>query len=331
MYFTEVVLLLILSQIFSVYTLKADPYLLDFLALYKESFNIALSNVFTNVGTIEIGIFSIFAFLYFFIETLFGVSLGMVIANKKVIFVKDPDRYVKLTRAVLRGAAKVIPFVPLILIFTIVKYPKYSQTIIDKKLGLVVISTKGEPGQISFRERLKTLTISSIIIYYSILLGSVLILLSTVQSTSLGGSGNGLTNNTMFLQAFYIILNNNFTIDIRNIILGLGAGVALLVNVASENILQGVLIVVVEKSLGWHTLLTGILPQFFPETLGFCLGIASSFSLTFMEIDSLEVLVRGTSKTEYHSSLRIDILILLVTLMGSVILLILGALIEASL
>jgi hypothetical protein len=326
-----VVLLLILSQIFSVYIFKDEPYLLDFLALYKESFSIAFSNLFTDVGALEIEIFSIFAFLYFFMETLFGVSLGRVIANKKVVFVKVPDSYVKLTKSILRGAVKVIPFVPLILLFTIAKYPKYSQTIIDKKLGLIVISTKGEPGRISFQERLKALTVSSIIIYYSTLLGSVLMLLSTVPSTTLGGSGNGLTNNITFLQAFYIILNNNVAIDVRNVILGLGAGVALLINVTLENILQGVLIVVVEKSLGSHALLTGILPQFFPETLGFSLGIASSFSLTYMEIDSLEVLVRGTSGTEYHSSLKIDVLILLATLIGSVILLVLGALIEASL
>ena len=305
--------------------------MLDFLALYKESFSSALGSIYTTFGFVEVFIFSVFALLYFFMESFSGLSLGRLIAHKKVIFVRDITKKEKIERALLRSAVKIVPLVPIVLLFSIAKNQKFSQTLVDRTLGFSVISTVGEPGKVNFRERLIPMFISSIFIYYLTFIGSIIILFHFSPPVSLSNPGNSGSSSLSFLQSFYSIFSNNINLDIRYIISGLGAGIELISNVASSNILEGAFLVVIIKGLGWNSIVQGVLPQFFPETLGYCMGIVSSFSITFMEMDSLEALIRGTKITEYYSSIKIDSMIAITALVASIILIIIGALIEASL
>ena len=168
--------------------------------------------------------------------------------------------------------------------------------------------------------------IPSIIIYYSSFFCSFILLLHTGISGNLSTFQYSAVTETKpahsFVYYFKSIVVNNLTLDSYYILGSLSLSFATIIRVLNSNYLENIFLINILKSIGTIDFFKGVMPQFFPETMGYVFGISFSLYVTSYIIDFFD----GTRKENIYS-LSTPIYLIIV----SILLILIGGVIESYL
>lgn len=141
-----------------------------------------------------------------------------------------------------------------------------------------------------------------------------------------------IANNFNFVQFFNAILKNNIDVDIFGYILGgLTLYIGTFITLFSSNILETSIIATLDAQNGISSFYRYILPQFFPETMGYVFGIAISMAIADILLSYLQSYLRNQESGYFLKRSRILLNNAGLYFILSISCLILGALIESSL
>ena len=170
------------------------------------------------------------------------------------------------------------------------------------------------------------------IMYYSTFFILLIIYTFIDPSSPLTSSGVKSKSAFHFWAFFKTILNNNLTLDILGYMIGgfsLFAGT--FVELFSSNIYEAIIMISLDSAHEFSSFVKFILPQFFPETMGYVFGMSIALIITDIILSFIQSLVKN-EKSEYFTKRVHDLSYNLVFyFLLSVSLLIVGALIESSL
>jgi hypothetical protein len=309
--------------------LNIKAVLLGFLIAYRIDFFAGFLHIFdTYSGIYNLLILFILSFVYYFLESVTDHGIAEDIFKLKIISKYDIKRKSMIDILIGRDVIRAFFISCIINSLFVLKYPKLLQNYYDHRHNLISIINTDEDMKSLF---LKYIYLS-IIMYYSIFLILLIIYTFIDPSSPIASSGVKYKSAFHFWVFFKTVLNNNLTLDIMGYIIGgfsLFAGT--LIELFSSNVYETVIMSSLDSSHGISSFVRFILPQFFPETLGYIFGMSIALIITDIILSFIQSMIKN-EKSEYLNK-RIHVLsyIAIFYLVISISLLILGALIESSL
>ncbi len=205
------------------------------------------------------------------------------------------------------------------------------QNLYDHKFNLLTIKFK-DLAKKERRSLFLQYFYSSIIIYYSTFFILLIIYTFIHPVKALTSSGTATHSAFHFYKFFNYVLRNNIDLDVTKYIMGgFSVFVGTFIEIFSSNIYETTIMASLNLSHGFYSFVKYILPQFFPETFGYVFGISISIVITDIIISFIQSLI-GNEKSDYLIK-RSKLLLYNAGfyLLISIVLLVLGALIESSL
>jgi hypothetical protein len=302
---------------------------LGFFITYKVDFIEGFSPIFnTYYGLYNLLILFTLSLLYYSIESLTNHGIAEDIFKLKIINKYDIDDNKLLRMLLLRDVIKAFFISNVINSLFIIKYSKLLQNYYDHKFNLISIKYEVESKKSLFFQYFY----SSLVMYYSIFLILLVIYTFVVPASSLAISGTKANPSFHFWNFFETIFNNNLTLDIFEYIIGgFSLFTGTFIELFSSNIYETIIMASLDSTYGLSSFVKYMLPQFFPETLGYVFGIAISMTITDIMLSYLQSMARN-QKYEYFFKRTKELLVnagYYFTL--SIILLVVGAIVEASL
>ncbi|EQB67104.1 MAG: hypothetical protein AMDU2_EPLC00006G0661 [Thermoplasmatales archaeon E-plasma] len=327
-YVTEQSFLISLTSLVAM-ELNIKAVFLGFFIAYRIDFVTGFLHIFdTYSGIYNLIILFILSFVYYSIESKTNHGIAEDIFKSKIIskyqLTKKEIMSVLLIRDLIRSF-----FISCIVnsLFAL-KYNKLLQSYYDHRHNLVSIINKDENRKSLFLKYVY----SSMIMYYSIFFILLIIYTFIDPSSPLASSGVKSKSAFHYWVFFKSILNNNLTLDISEYMIGgFSLFVGTFIELFSSNIYEAVIISSMDSTHGFSSFVKFILPQFFPETMGYVFGMSIALIITDIILSFIQSLVKN-EKSEYFTKRVHDLSYNLVFyFLLSVSLLIVGALIESSL
>ncbi|MEM4835325.1 MAG: stage II sporulation protein M [Ferroplasma sp.] len=327
-YLTEQSFLISLTSLVAI-ELHIKAVFLGFFIAYKIDFVTGFSHIFdTYSGVYNLIILFTLSFAYYSIESITNHGIAEDIFKLKIISKYELKRKSMIGVLIIRNLIRSFFITCIINSLFVLKYSKLLQSYYDHKNNLVLIINKNESRKSIFLKYVY----SSMIMYYSIFFILLIIYTFIDPSSPLASSGVKSNSTFHYWVFFKTILNNNITLDIFEYIIG---GFSLLIGtfieLFSSNIYETIIMSSLDSAHGLSSFVKFILPQFFPETMGYVFGIAIAMIITDIILSFIQSMVKN-EKSEYFNkrvhnlSYNAGFYLLL-----SISLLIMGALIEASL
>ena len=324
-YFTEQSFLVALSIIIDFAFMKKS-YISGFFVLYQIDFITGIRNIFTTqYGLIDLAILSIVSFIYYTFESLTNFGIASLIFHKRIITKYSIRPALKVRLILVRNAIKSFFLIEFFNFIFVLIYRKYMQTAYDRTTNLIV----SEINENDHKSPAHQLVYSSIIVYYSIF-GLLLLLYLYISPIAALPRGTG-SSSYHFYTFFKSILTNNMELDLFKYVLsGFTLFIGTFINLYSSTILETVVMAGLIRGSTANSAMRYILPQFFPETLGYIFGIAVAMVITHFILSFFQSALRR-ERFSYFLSKSNNYGIMAITFLAmSVSLLIIGALIEAS-
>ncbi len=302
---------------------------LEFFVLYKSNFPQALTAIFeTREGWLDITILTLISFLYYLTEATLNAGIGATIFRKGIISRYERDSKEQNKLMLLRIAVKSFFILELANFLFIFKYRRYLQTLFDHLTGLYVVK---RPSKIGRSKSLQYL-LSSILIYYVTFALFLLIFTTIAPVTPIpqgpGSPGKGPGFYSFFNQVF----QNNLAIDLFDYVSGgFSIFIGSFVQLLSTNILETIAMSGFINGSTFQTSLRYLLPQFFPETLGYVFGLATAMILGDIIISYFQSMLRREKIEFFIKRVKEIGRIGGIFFLTSISLILLGALVEASL
>jgi hypothetical protein len=266
--------------------------------------------------------FIVLATIYFFIEAFLNLSVGKPLMRQKIVMLKGfstPRR--RFLGALERAIIKAIPPINVIDSLFILKHRRLSQRLTDIRNGLVVIQKK-RPFWGNF------LAVSAILYYFPLIamtLRSSLFLTLPLQPS------NTTTDTTLLRENLLNqIVTNNLSLGFQLLLGGVVLSSLSILIVLSSSLIEGVVlghILLSQPSFIFYR----VLPHFFFETVGYVLEIGGSLIVSTIILDWLEGYVKRKPIGIIVGEIGEKLKYLLTFSVISVILILLGAIVETSL
>ncbi|OWP56578.1 MAG: hypothetical protein B2I17_05850 [Thermoplasmatales archaeon B_DKE] len=327
-YFTDMVILLSLTTIMSA-LLRQGPFFYSASLLYSIGLQ-QLTTLSVQSAAYFYIVFTVISTTYYFFEPLKIGTIGNRIFNIKIGFDDRKKSNLRL-KIFIRALLKSNPIINLVDSFGIFRNKKLLLKYSDRRSGFLVLTEK---NQLSVRR----LIVASFLIYY-------LPLIAILAYAGINGAVPNLTTssstatvyktsafNTHFFGNFYstvrVILYNNLDLCLELLSGGIFFMLPSLMVLTTSSLFEGVSMYVFLKG-GPNLFAKSVLPEFFPETLGYVMALTFGLILSSVVLDFLNSYVRGTSYEEFagNSTKILKKGFLVIILM--VALIVAGALIEA--
>ncbi|MHB1811498.1 MAG: hypothetical protein ACYCPR_03680 [Thermoplasmataceae archaeon] len=327
-YMVEQSFLIPLSSIV-VYLFGVKPVILSFFLVYKIDFQGAIKLIFeTQTGWINIVALFLVSIIYYFFETLTDVGVGTRIFGFFIItkYQLPHDRVVFMM--LIRNLIKSFFILNVINTIFILVYRHDMQTFSDHHMNIIVATSKND-----LKKNTKQIFSASLVMYYSnFILLWFLAYLEIITSNNLPPAPSGVASNYNFYNFLREIISNNLTLDITGYIFG-GPTIIIgtFIKIFSSNILETNVIGSLDFLNGSNSFIRDVLPQFFPETLGYMFGIATAISISYIILTFLQSLIRNEEKSHFIGVSKNQFFNIAVYSILSISLIIIGALIESSL
>ncbi len=310
-------------------TLNLKAVFLGFFIAYKIDFIMGFSHIFdTYSGIYNLIILFVLSFVYYFFESITNHGIAEDIYKLKIISKYELKRKSLLSALIMRGLIRAFFVSCIINSLFVLKYNKLLQNYYDHKHNLVSIINRDESRKSMFLKYV----CSSMIMYYNIFFILLIIYTFIAPSSPLTSSGTAAKSAFHFWAFFKTIINNNLTLDIFGyMISGFSLFIGTFIELFSSNIYETIIMSSLDNTHGLSSFVKFILPQFFPETMGYVFGISIALVITDLILSFIQSMARN-EKSKYFNKRVHDL-----TYNGgfylllSVSLLILGALIESSL
>lgn len=293
-YLAEQVFLITISSIL-VYAFGIRPVLLSFFLLYKVNFSAAFVQVFeTNAGFQNLLIWFVISLVYYSLEVLTNLGIFRTIFKGRIISKYDIPNNKLDKLLLLRSLVKSFFISNLINSLFIFRYRKNMQTLYDYKTNLVVAT----PSESTSRQIFTKYLFLSLFIYYSTFFIFLGIFTYVVTGPNVSVIGKSTSSNISVYNSFIIIIHNNLTLDVFDYAIGgLSFFAGTFISLFSSNILETGLIATLNSSNG-TSFVKYILPQFFPETLGYVFAIATAMAISDIFISFIQSYIRN-QKSDY--------------------------------
>jgi hypothetical protein len=327
-YITEQSFLISLSSLIAM-ELNIKAVFLGFFIAYKIDFVTGFSHIFdTYSGIYNIIILFILSFVYYTIESLTNHGIAEDIFKLKIISKYELKNKNMMGILIKRDLIRSFFISCIINSLFILKYSKLLQNYYDHRNNLVSIINKDEGRKSLFLKYMY----SSFIMYYSMFFILLIIYTFIDPSSPLASSGVVSKPNFHFWVFFKTILSNNLTLDILEYIIGgFTLFVGTFIELFSSNIYETIIMSSLDSAHGLSSFVKFILPQFFPETMGYVFGISIALIISDMLLSFIQSMVKN-EKSEYFNKRIHDLSYNAgIYLVLSIFLLIIGALIESSL
>ena len=328
-YITEQSFLISITSMISLYFhIKAA--FLGFFEAYRIDFYTGFMHIFdTYYGLLNILILFIVSLLYYTIESLTGKGIAEFIFKQGIInkYNVNKRKYIKLL--LIRDIIKAFFISNIINSSFILLHGKMLQNEYDYKNNIFTIKNNEENKKSLFFQYFYT----SVIIYYSIFFILLFTYTFVIPVSPLTSSGDIKSKSSFnYWSFFHTILSNNMTLDVFEYIIGgfsLFAGT--FIALFSSNILETVIMASLDSAHGYVSFVKYILPQFFPETLGYVFGLSTAMVITDAILSYIQSAIRN-EKSGYFLCHYGKLGYIIITYIGlSLLLLFIGALIEAAL
>lgn len=326
-YFVEQSFLIPISTLMTFF-LGVKPVLLGFFLAYKLDFQGALNLIFTtSAGWINLVLLFLVSFLYYTFESATGFGIGSKVFGFQVVTKFEPPQARLMYIISLRNLVRSFFIINLANALFVLIFRRNMQTLVDHYLEVVVATDKDE-----LKHSFKQSIICSSVMYYSTFL--ILLVLFALEFSRVPSppTSSGTSSSYDPYKMFYTVLDNNLILDVTGYAFG---GVTILlgtfIRLFSSNILETDIIASLNHSNGTTSFIRFILPQFFPETMGYVFGIAVAISLTDILLYFLQALIRNEKKDYFIARLKIQALHVGYYSIISVLLIGIGAVIESLL
>ena len=327
-YVTEQSFLISLTSLIAM-ELNIKAVFLGFFIAYRIDFVTGFSHIFdTYSGIYNLIILFILSFAYYSIESITNHGIAEDIFKLKIISKYELKRKSMIGVLIIRNLIRSFFITCIINSLFVLKYSKLLQNYYDHRNNLISIINKDESRKSLFLKYVY----SSIIMYYSIFFILLIIYTFIDPSSPLASSGVKSKSAFHYWVFFKTILNNNLTLDILEYMIGgfsLFAGT--FIELFSSNIYETVIMSSLDSSHGVSSFVKLILPQFFPETMGYVFGMSIALIITDIILSFIQSMIKN-EKSEYFNKRVHDLSYNAgFYLLLSISLLIVGALIESSL
>ncbi len=327
-YVTEQSFLVSLTSLIAL-SLNIKAVFLGFFLSYKVSFVEGFLHIFdTYSGLLNILIlFSLSLFYYFFGSvTNLGISQSLFkvkIISKYLI----PDGKL-LTTLLLRDVIKAFFISNFINSLFVLRNRKFLQSLYDYKFQLITLKNGEDTKRTLFFQYL----LASLISYYSIFF-ILLIIYVFITPVAPLVSGTTTTNASFnYWNFFNTVLRNNITLDISQYIIGgFSLFTGTFVILFYSNILETTFMASLNSGPHASSFVKYILPQFFPETMGYAFGIAISMVITDIMLSYIQSMARNQKSEYFFNRAKVLVINAGYYFILSIVLLVIGAIIEASL
>ena len=202
----------------------------------------------------------------------------------------------------------------------------------DSKMGMVRGHVTGEGPLKSSHSRF---IFSGSIIYYSNFFLELVIF-------SIKGASSSITNTVGHLSAkpflspnfgtlFSQIFSNNISLDLNLMVGGIFLSMSTLIKMISSNLIDAGLTSVFIQQAGLGGFFRSLFPQFVPETMGYVFGLGVALQMSSILISLVQAYAREEPTKDFKTATFLRLKMIMLFAMFSVVLLIIGALIEAAL
>ena len=311
-----------------VYLLGTKPLILGFFLAFKLNFQGGFDQIFaTSAGWFNLAVLFLISLIYYTLETVSGMGIGSKLFGFHIITKYELPSHHLLVLYTIRNIVKSFFISDIVNAIFVLVFRRNMQTLVDHRLNVVVATEKDDLSK-TFRQG----AISSMIMYYSsfALLITIFTLensgISSISSSSVGSSGVNAYS------LFTTILNNNLTLDIMGYMLGgFTVLIGTFVRIFMSSIFETVIISSVFNAQEVTNLVHYVLPEFFPETMGYVFGIAAAISITNVILYYIQALIRNEKKESFLARSKIQLKNAAYYSILSVVLIIIGAVIESLL
>ena len=327
-YFTDMVILLSLTTIIST-LLKQGPFFYLTSLLYSIGL-LQLKTLSIRSAVYFYIVFTAVSTTYYFFEPLKIGTIGNRIFNIKIGFDDRKKSNLKF-KIFIRAFLKSNPIINLIDSFGIFRNKKLLLKYSDSRSGFLVLTEK---NQLS----VKRLIIASFLIFYLPLMAILAYAGITAAVPNITTTSSTATVyktyafNANFFGNFYstvrVVLYNNLDICLELLSGGIFFMLPSLMVLMTSSLFEGISMYVFMKG-GPSLFAKSVLPEFFPETLGYVMALTIGLMISSVILDFLNSYLRGTSYEEFAKNssrtLKQGFLVLIIM----VLLIIVAALIEA--
>lgn len=328
LYVTEQSVLISLTSLISL-SMNIKAAFLGFLVAYNSEFTVGLEHLFdTTYGWINILILFLVSLTYYMLETLSGRGIGPTVFKLRVIskYQIPETSFIKLQ--LLRDVIRAFFIVNIVNAVFALKNRKSIQGLFDSRAGLLTVRDSND----SRKDLFLLFLYSSLIIYYSsfiILLLTFTFVVSPPSSPASTVAAHGTYNFWIF---FSEVFRNNFSLDfLRYMLGGFSLFIGTFIALFSSNTLEVLLMSSLNQQHGVSSFVKYILPQFFPETFGYVFGLSVALVITDLILILLQSIIRNERSSVFKKRANNAFFLLGVYSVLSISLLLVGALVEASL
>jgi hypothetical protein len=309
-----------------VYLLGTKTLILGFFLLFKLNFQGSLDLIFTtSAGWVNLAVLFLISLLYYTLETVSGIGIGSRLFGFRIITKYELPSHHLLILYTLRNLVKSFFISNVINAISILAFRRNLQTLLDYRLNVVIATEKDDLSK-TFRQGV----ISSMVMYYASF--ALLIIIFSLENSGIASTSSSSvgSHGVNAYSIFTSILNNNLTLDITGYMLG---GFTLLmgtfVRVFMSSILETVIISSVLNTQEVNNFVHYVLPEFFPETMGYVFGIAAAISIANIILNFIQALIRNEKKDYFFVRSKIQLKNAVYYSILSIVLIIVGAAIES--
>ncbi len=330
-YMVEIVFVMSLSEIVAA-LVGTKPYLFNAVVSYRLG-ELSFSYVLSQGFAVNIIIFTSIAFLYFLFEGIYRHGLGRILTNKEIIDKYVRSRMRRIGALMIRAAIKACPFLVFADTLFILRKNnrKFLQRGSDAALGFVVVKNKivNSKKYEVLREKLRLYVVGASLFYYSLFISTFVVSWMIVpMAASTGGTAQARVN---LWSEFLSILSQNLPFDFYlvsgGVTLSFGSLLFLVESLDTEN----AILVSILKSPSSVNFISGVLPQFIPESLGYVLGISAAFAIASSAIVFFQSMIHKQTSLSLSRTLVFNSKYILASTGLSIAFLVIAAYIEASL
>ena len=309
-----------------VYGLGITTLIPAFFLAYKLDFDGAIYAIFTtNAGWINLGMLFLLSLIYYTFESATEIGIGSSIFGFQVVtkYVLPPTRFFILLS--IRNLVKSFFLSNAFNAAFVLVFRRNMQTLLDHTFDVVLATNKDELAK-SFGQGFA----ASMIMYYgTFVMSAILFALEKAGSPTTSTTPVNSSNPAIY-STFYSVLNNNLLLDVIGYMLGgLTFLLGTFVRLFTSNILDAYISVSLINGSGLYTFGRYVLPQFFPETMGYVFGIAVAISATDILLYLVQSLIRNEEKGYFIKRSKIQLENLVYYSILSILFIIIGAIIEA--
>ncbi len=314
------------------FSLGVKSRLLDFFVAYNISFINGLNPIFTTrTGLLNLLTLFLVSYLYYSFETLTNFGVGSNIFKLQFVPKYEFTRNRFTSILLVRNLIKSFFISNMINSLFLFKNTKLLQSLFDKKYNLVSAKKESNKTRNEYKGLLIQYVAGSLVLFYSMFLIYMVIytyITPLPSLTSTGHSSNVQPSDV--LKMFETIFSNNLSLDLNEYMVGgLSVFFGTFISIFTSNLNETQILSSLNIANGPGSFVKYVLPQFFPETLGYVFGIAFAMVLADILISFVQSLIRNQGSELFFSRTKNLLYISGYYFLFSIVLLCIGALIES--